>query len=185
MVLVSLVLLTLRIVDAQDIIQWDKPINLSNTATSSHHPAIVADEFGNVHIFWSEDVGGEPFLEGLSGNSIMYTRWDGERWTFPRDVLSVRGENLARYVSVDIDESGILHAVWGGQRDFYYSSANGWEAESPKAWSQPIAVAGNNARTLREPGIVVDEAGVIHIIYAARGSLEGVYHISPSYGIRI
>ena len=39
-------------------IRWSEPINLSNTVTSSGYPAVVADLYGLVHVFWIENDGG-------------------------------------------------------------------------------------------------------------------------------
>ena len=68
-------------------IVWSQHTNLSSSPQASAHPAIVADDYGLVHVFWSEEVGGRPVTpeEGIrnSGNSILYTRWDGQSWSPP------------------------------------------------------------------------------------------------------
>ncbi len=170
---------------SQDPVIWSEPENLSNTPSSSNHPAIVTDDFGFVHVFWSELVGGETLgpddLAG-SGNAIMYTRWDGKRWSVPNDVLTSPGENLTDYVSVAVDPGGRLHAVWGGQDNFYYSSANGWEAETAQSWSKPKVIASGSARSQRESSIVVDNNGSLHVIYAARYPTNAISHISSADG---
>lgn len=158
---------------------WSKPANLSDTPQSSGHPAIVADVYGCVHVFWSEDVGGEPVQPedtGGHGNSIFYTRWDGVSWTPPTDILFVPGESIADFVSVDIDAEGRLYAVWTGQWDFYFSTAPGWQADSAHAWSKPVVVATNSARSFWESDIAVDASANLHIVYATRGDAAGIYY---------
>jgi len=168
-------------VNAQsDTILWSKPINLSNTPSLSTHPAIITDDYGYVHVFWSEEMGGrarESGDLGGPGNSIFYTRWDGVIWTPPVDILFVPSEIVAEYIAVTLDANNILHAVWTGQTDFYYSNAASGEADSAHAWSSPVWVATDSARGGSESNIVADAAGNVHIIYATRGGGAGIYHI--------
>lgn len=166
-------------------VTWLKASNLSNTPVNSEHPAIVADSFGYVHVLWSEDVGGEPFDHDKgphSGNSIVYMRWDGSSWTPLMDILFVPNDPIAKFVAVDIDANNRLHAVWTGQSNLYYSNALSWQAESAHAWSQPVIVASNSARTRWESDVVADASGNVHILYATRGDEPGVYHIRSQDG---
>jgi hypothetical protein len=164
-------------------VEWSQPINLSNTAESSGRPAIVADLSGLVHVFWSEEVGGDSILDIPAqlihnGNTIFYTRWDGMSWTEPVDILFVPGDQIAEYVAVAVDKEDYLHIVWTGQSDFYYSTAAGWQAFSARAWSEPMVVAGDSARSAWESDIITDAVGNIHIVFATRGPTAGIYHIA-------
>lgn len=169
-------------------ITWSESINLSNTPQYSSHPAIVADDYGYVHVFWSEDVNGAPVpLTGFqdripSGNSILYSRWDGVSWTPPTDILFVPDELIAEYVAVGIDADNRLHAVWTGQSNFYYSNAPSLQALSAHAWSRPVTVATDSARSRNESDVVADASGKVHILYATRGREAGIYHILSSDG---
>jgi len=162
-----------------DDVVWSRPFNLSNTPQSSMHPAIVTDGYGFVHVFWSEDVGGVARQAGDLGgvgNSILHTRWDGTDWTSPMDVLFVPGEGIAEFVSVRADSVNRLHAVWTGQQNIYYSTAPSFEAHSARAWSVPVVVATDSARTRWESDVAVDTAESIYVVYATRGSEAGVYY---------
>jgi len=166
-------------------IVWSEPIDISNSPQNSLTPAIVADDSGNVHVFWSEDADGgpkQPEALGNSGSAIYYTRWDGQSWTAPVDILIVPGEAIADFVSVKIDKENRLHAVWTGQTNIYYSNALASQAGSAHAWSQPQIIATNSARSRWESDVVVDSAGDVHIIYATGGEETGVYHIRSSDG---
>lgn len=168
-------------------ITWTKPINLSNSPASSGRPAIVADGYGYVHVFWSEDVGGKSILNIPSkmigdGNTIFYTRWDGASWAQPLDILIVPGEDIAEYVAATVDQENRIHLVWTGQSDFYYSSAPAQKANSAHHWSTPVVVATGSARTEWESSIVVDASGNIHVAYATRGDDGGVYHVMSTDG---
>jgi BNR repeat-like domain len=166
-------------------VTWSRPVNLSNTLQGSGDPAIVADSYGNVHVFWSEDMGGQPQgAEGQfsGGNSIFYTRWDGESWTAPIDILSVPDDYIADFVQVVVDAENRLHAVWTGQSSLYYSSAPAEMAYSARAWSKPVVLANNSARSAWMISIVADTAGTLHVAYATRGSEVGVYYTRSTDG---
>ncbi|MCD4737788.1 MAG: glycoside hydrolase [Anaerolineae bacterium] len=161
---------------------WTAPLNISNTPASSGHPAIITDDYGYVHVFWSEEVGGGPVRSrdgsALStGNSIYYTRWDGVSWTSPLDILFVPAEAIAAGVAVALDAANRLHLVWTGQSNFYYSNALSQQAVSAHAWSTPLIVANNSARSAQESDIVAAGDGNLHIVYATRGAAAGIYHI--------
>lgn len=163
-------------------IQWSEPINLSNTSAGSAHPAILADPYGYVHVFWSEDMNGEPVgpddLLQRAPNTIVYRRWDGTSWSDPVDILAISGEPIAEYISVDIGPSGRIYATWTGLSNTYYSSALSWEAADVHAWSKPATIAADNARSLRESSVAVTPDGVVHVLYATRGASTGVNHIA-------
>jgi hypothetical protein len=171
---------TLPVTAQSDAIAWSKPINLSNTPQGSGNPAIVADGYGNVHVFWSEDMGGaamrvqDPLPEG---NSIFYKRWDGENWTSPIDILSVPDDAIANFISVACDAQNQLHAVWTGQSNLYYSYAPAEQAYSARAWTIPVILAPNSARSAWMISIAAGATGELHVAYATRGSQAGVYYI--------
>lgn len=170
-----------------DTIIWSTPRNLSNTLTSSGRPAIVADGYGYVHVFWSEEVGGPSIMNKPkalihTGNTIVYTRWDGVSWTPPMDILFIPGDSVADYAAVTVGGDQRLHVVWSGVSNFYYSTARPEEAHSAQAWSEPIPVATDSARSQWESDVVTEADGSVHIVYATRGDEAGVYHIRTSDG---
>ncbi len=172
---------TTALVAAQsDTIEWSKPLNLSNTPQGSGTPAIVADSYGYVHVFWSEDMGGpamrpqDPLPEG---NAIYYRRWDGVSWTTAVDILSSPDDSIANYVSVAVDADNRLHAVWTGQTNLYYSYAPAEQAYSARAWTTPVVLATNSARSAFMINIAVGPGGDLHVAYATRGSDAGVYYL--------
>ena len=162
-------------------VDWEPPFTLSSTPQNSEYPAIVADRFGNVHVFWSEDVDGAPFEDDKdhpqAGNAILYTRWDGVSWSRPVDILFIPDESRAGNVAVHVDANDELHAVWEGLTNFYYSHAPAWQASSAQAWSKPIVVATGSARSRWTSSILSDASGNLHIVYATGGNEAGIYHI--------
>lgn len=161
-------------------IDWARPTNLSNTPQASAHPAIVADDYGYVHVFWSEEMGGRPMQpeENIrnTGNTIFYTRWDGVSWTPPIDILFVPGEFLAEWPVVTLDPENRLHVVWTSMSNLYYSNALAWEADSAHAWSEPEALTNNSASVSWGASIIADDAGTLHVVYATRDDEAGIYY---------
>jgi len=165
-------------------VRWDAPINLSNTPTFSVDPVIIADQYGYVHVLWSEDVYGVPQPDAAAGpgNTIYYTRWDGHTWTKSIDVLYVPDDPIAAQMAVTTDKNGYLHVVWTGLTNIYYSKAPVEQAGSARAWLEPVVITSNSARTALESNIAVDGDGHVHILYATRGSDPGVYHVESVDG---
>lgn len=110
-------------------------------------------------------------------NTILYRQWNGERWTEPLDILAVVGDPLADFVAATVDQWNDIHLVWTGLTRLYYSTAPAAEAYSIKAWSAPQVISGDSARSSYESDVAVDSQGTVHIVYAARGSQTGVFHI--------
>ncbi len=175
-----------RSVEAQELqIIWSDPINLSQSLESSSHPDIIADDYGNVHVFWSEEIGGD--IIGVdeqirSGNTILYTRWDGNRWLPPNDLFFVPNESTAEYISSFLDSENNIHLVWTGQNNLYYSVAPSEKAELATAWSIPVVLTDNIARTRYESDVVVDKDGAIHVVFATRDEDAGIYHLQSKDG---
>ncbi len=166
-------------------VHWSIPADISNTPYSSAYPAIVADNFGYVHVLWSEDTNGQPLGPhdpSYSGNTLFYTRWNGTAWTEPIDVLYVPDDPVSTYVNIAVDKNGYLYAVWTGTTNIYYSKALVWQAESAHAWSPPAVITTNSARSAWESSIAVDDNGNLHIAYATRGSEAGIYHVESTDG---
>jgi hypothetical protein len=161
-------------------VTWSEPFNISDSPTGSVHPAIVTDAYGFVHFFWSENLDGEPVSTSETpgaGNTIMYRRWDGKRWTESISVLASQGDPLADFVAVAVDDENQLHLVWTGLTRIYYSSAMVIDANSVGAWSEPYVISFESARSQWESDIAVDADCNIHVVYATRGTEAGVFHV--------
>lgn len=151
-------------------VQWGAPINLSNTASSSAQPTVAADPYGNVHVFWSEDVDGDPLRPEeapRAGNAIHYTRWDGQTWSPPLDV--VWRTRVAQYPQAVVDRSGTLHLVWVEGNGIYYSSAPAWAATTALSWAPPsLVAAAGHARGA--PCLGLDSEDGLHLAYVDWGN---------------
>jgi hypothetical protein len=156
-------------------VSWSQPENLSNSPSGSVHPAIVSDKYGNVHVFWSEGVDEISDIETpLPGNAIYYTRWDGQQWTLPTDVLTVPGDPIADHPSAVIDGKARIHVVWAGMYGVYYSSALLRAADSVWSWAQPSTIALHTVPPW-SLDLAIDSGGSLYIVYATGGVDPGVY----------
>ena len=185
--------------------KWSNFINISNTPTSSTYPCIVADKAGNVHVLWSEDVEGEvrnllnnpdgtPAFDingnrinylTQSGNTLYYTRWDGEKWVDPVDVQIIP-TGILEYPAADIDGDGTLHVIWvqtvTERASLYYSHVPVGEAEMARKWEKPIVLADQVLFSYYPADIKIDSTGIIHIIYSQLGEDPGLYSIDSTNG---
>lgn len=159
---------------------WSEPINLSESLTSSSSPVIVADQYGFVHTFWSEDLGGEPH-DGLSapqtGNTIMHRGLYGDSWTEPTDIFyGGRNSRLGSPAAV-VDKNGNLHLVWVQDNLLRYSYAPAWQASLVRAWAEPVSVVEGPIGQVR---LVYVGDKIIAIYGLVSGEQAGIYAASVS-----
>lgn len=165
-------------------IPWSAPINLSRTPQVSIHPSLVADGYGNIHVFWSEAMTEQR--EGsaelaATPDTIVYSRWDGQAWTEPIDILAVNDDTVADFVAASVDGEDRLHLVWTGLMGIYYSSVLVTAADQVRSWATPHVISFDSARSRYGSDIAVDDEGNVHVVYATRGAGAGVFHTMKAY----
>jgi hypothetical protein len=184
---------------------WSDFENISNTPTASTYPCIVADMQGYVHVFWSENVGGvtrnpllnpdgTPSLDSrgnlinnlqASGNTLYYTWWDGKEWLEPIDVFTNSQGNI-EYPRAAIDPKGKMHIVWvstsGATAQVLYSRVFTGEADSARAWSQPVVLVDRTLYAYYPVDIAIDSAGGLHVFYFKLDENPGAYAINSTDG---
>lgn len=184
---------------------WSDFENISDTPTSSTYPCIVTDPQGYVHVLWSEDVGGKtrsiqlnpdgtPMLDPRGnpinylhdiGNTLYYTRWDGEDWTNPVDV-QVNPDGNIQYPRAVADNEGNLHVVWvstiAASAKVMYSRVPADKAEISHDWSQPLVLVERTFTDLYPVDIVKDSQDGLHVFYSQLGENPGAYAINSSDG---
>ena len=140
---------------------WSTPVNVSTTTSYSWFPDIAVDNLGNVHLVWCESV---PQEIGGHKEYIYYTKWDGETWTRPNDIVGISADINRNAIAADT--AGNLHLLFGGSTinplSIYYKRAPIEAAWSAASWSdpQPISASGSYMSD-----IAIDSHGVIHVIY--------------------
>ncbi len=155
--------------------------NISNTAESSTQPFLVADKAGNVHLFWSEDVGGTVTGGTNIGNTLMYSRWDGVSWSQPVDVLLTPSEDMAGLNDPSalqphavIDDQGVIHLIWMGRSpaELYYSFAKATEAGSGLAWAPGEMLALDLTGTEFSVDIKYEPPSTLYVVFARVTAVE-------------
>lgn len=147
---------------------WSQPYRLSSEAGKASEASLVADQYGNVHCFWTET------LFESQNTVIKYSRFDGTTWTKPNDIYAT--DQGIRNVSPFVDKQGILHIAWAegliGPAYHTYAPAN--NALSAQNWAKPIQI-NVPARIVY---LRVDSKGVFHMLYIDQtDAAAGVYYI--------
>ena len=159
---------------------WSEPTNLSNTIASSSSPEIVADNFGMVHVFWIEDLYGEPHIIGSApryGNAIMYRSfYDGE-WSPTVDIVYTGELGRINALSAVVDRNGVLHLVWNQGDELHYSNVSAWKAGQVNEWSEPYRISSEGVTQVH---ISDNTNGVIVICSRSRGDESGLFAVQIS-----
>jgi hypothetical protein len=138
-------------------------------------PVIAPDPSGALHVLWWGLTTGQEDEAGV----ILYTRWDGQHWAPPTDVLVAPAGRPAYFPEAMVDLDGTLHVTWMGPQ-LYHSAVPSWAAMDPHAWSPPQDIS--EGRAVSSPsGITIDPSGTIHVVFAA-SFLNEVYHVSSTNG---
>jgi hypothetical protein len=149
--------------------RWSTPEQLSSENGQAGQGFMVSDQYGYVHVFWSEsDPYGYP--------SIQYSRFDGETWSLPIDIIATSKDGTIGFLSPFVDSEGILHLIWteSNTGPIQYSKAPAHSAGSAQAWSKPISI---DASAFWGK-LVVDSQGIMHILYSDfYGEAPGVFYI--------
>jgi hypothetical protein len=184
---------------------WTEFENITKTPFASIYPTVVADSSGNVHVLWSEDVGGKtsaiqynadgtPMRDSRgniinylwdAGNTLYYIYWDGESWSEPRDIVYNPVGSIG-YPRAVVDKNGILQVVWAGSQAenvrLYYSHVQADKAYSSRDWSEPVILAEPTPMLYYPMDITADLTGGLHIFYVQLGKVPGAYVINSIDG---
>ncbi|MGD8750766.1 MAG: sialidase family protein [Anaerolineales bacterium] len=154
---------------AQELNGWSSPFHLSAQSTNGSEAFMVSDQYGYVHVFW---VANSKSINA----AIMYTRFDGNNWTSPVDIMLVQpGGYTIGYIGPAVDRDGILHLVWTGGNNgpAYYAYAPAANALSARDWSVPIRI---DIPAYRLKLLVEGDIGM-HILFSNYyGSKPGIYY---------
>lgn len=151
---------------------WSPPVRLSSNNGDASEAFLVADDYGFVHVFWTEDRDNDRTV-------IQYARYNGVTWSTTVDIYTSRPFNTIGNVSPVIDADGVLHIAWseGLNGILYYAKAPFRDAMSAQKWSKPRRI-GNSADVVR---LRIDDQGIYHILYSkSTGSEKGIYYIQSS-----
>jgi hypothetical protein len=142
--------------------EWSEPVNLSNTPTSSRFPDLAVDSRGDVHVVWCESTPVEG--RGVS-EQILYTRWDGQEWLSPNDLLAPQFFIYRNAIAIG-PNGDMFMAYRKGMHSGYgimFSSAPASVAWSAAAWSSPRMVSARSHNYATD--LAVDDQGVLHLVF--------------------
>lgn len=166
--------LWVSVVEAQEYGGWSTPVRLSSDQRKASEAYLAADQYGYVHVFWTEALPDERV-------SIRYARIEGETWSTPIDVHLTRPFSSVGNISPIVDSNGTLHIIWAetDTGPAYYTSAPANAATSAQQWQQPrrLAIPAKNVK------LQVDTEGVLHVLYIKFvGQESGIYYTRSEDG---
>ncbi len=162
-------------------VDWSAPQRLSLPQQNALYPAILSDDYGHVHLFWSHVVEEDRVAEDEAMQFITYTRYDGESWSLPNEVLFSPDDRVAEYPVAAMDDEQRIHIAWSGISNILYSNAPAHAADSPRQWAVPRVIGTDSARALWS--LAIETVGTdVHVVYLSRGAGARVYHVMSSDG---
>lgn len=190
---------------AQAPLRWSDFENITKTTTASTYPAIAADRFGQVHVVWNEDVGGQtdnfrygedgaPLLDRRDmpinyltarGNTLFYTRWNGEKWLQGIDIYTTLDGTLS-FPELGVTSNGDIHLIFtkslNERTDLMYTWSPGGTAASVQSWSKPLILATDMIAFDHPMGLAVDSLDGLHVLFFKIGVNPGVFVINSFDG---
>ncbi|HHW85366.1 MAG TPA: exo-alpha-sialidase [Chloroflexi bacterium] len=131
---------------------WAPPQPINNECCAAY-PLPIIDPWGQLHLFWAD-----------AERYIWYTRWSGEGWIQPVDVIANPGNGTATGPDVAVDTLGRFHVVWrdgGTGGALYYASVDVSQAADAHAWRSPTELAPQALGA----AVAVDQTGTIYVVY--------------------
>lgn len=156
---------------------WSEPLNLSDSPYNfSGQPAVVADDYGGVHVFWSESMGEDQESEAVAfqlGNTILYRRLKDGIWSDAIDIFYGANSRLEDPWAA-IDNEGVLHLVWLQNGGLRYSYAPVLDADKVRSWALPVIISRGWVGQAR----LMNVDGQILVVYSLiAGDNAGLYTV--------
>lgn len=148
---------------------WSGVVRLSSQARAASEASMIADAYGYVHVFWSEE-------NADTSNLILYARYDGETWSYPVDIYISGPNSPINSIAPYVDEYGTLHVIWSEglfPKYMRYTYAPVGDALSSARWAEPrqIRIQADQVDYL------VDKNGVFHVVFGMNNANgRGVFY---------
>ncbi len=153
--------------------KWTNFESVMQTASSVSSYSIVSDEEGWMHVFWSTKV---SVGDDSSDRKIFYSRWDGQTWSDPVDVIISTSGDISP-IKAAIDDHQKLILAWADNDSgvIYVSSANKLEALTSREWSKPVSIPSSGPLSM-SPDIAIGDDGKIYLAFAIPiNEFRGIY----------
>lgn len=150
---------------------WSDSVLVYAGVGLSFYPQIGSDDFGRIHVFWSED-----FDQDLWPDDILYTSsYEGSTWADTFNVTANGGTSFPPSVVIDTNDN--VHIAWAQALqsssfpdDIYY---RWWDGAS---WSDIVNVSQSDSAT-GALAMVTDAANCLHLIWVDLATGETrIYH---------
>jgi hypothetical protein len=167
---------------------WSKPIVISGKSQRSWFADLTGDPQGRIYVIWCATT---VFLDTGDLDQILYTYYDGTKWSEPNDLIPP-GPDIARN-AITMDFQGNLQMVRGGDFDnrplmLFLMQAQASKAWSAQAWSEPKVL---NLGISYAGDIEIDSSQRLHIVYddifrpageANKDNLSDIYYRNSDDG---
>jgi hypothetical protein len=173
--LICIICLTLNVfsVRAQET-GWTTPIQLSFDKVSAWFPDLTTDEYGSVHVVWSQSTG--------NFDNVMYTvSKNGETWLPANDIIAIeanRGSEATRPRIIANNLNSELFLTYRYNQVFV-ASANNADAFRANAW-ETTAILSNMDQVAYFSDIKLDADGNLHLLTTwnvPTSTCEICYHV--------
>ena len=151
---------------------WSYTTPLTPAGTSRYEGAMDMDEYGGLHLVWSEQPGEHEIWYG----QLLDTGWEEHVMISTTEAVTVQ------IVGPDVEVAGdLIHALWsertfgsGGisKFDLFYSRSEGGEV-----WSPPT-VAADTGQTSKDVSLASDPSDNIHVVWQENTDPAEILYIS-------
>ena len=130
-------------------------VNFTKDATSngnSLNPVAFEDSSGNLHVIWWDD--------GGNLGSIYYSKFDGETWTEPEEIVSL--DNGVQFPSIIVNSEGTIYVAFESKQT--EGSVIGFVYGNSLGWSNPY-YAGVDIGYCRHPKMTFDSQSNVCMVW--------------------
>ncbi len=130
-------------------------VNFSKNATpngNAFKPSIFEDTNGNLHVVWWDD--------GGTVGSLFYSKFDGETWTSPEEIVSL--DNGVQFPSIVVDSNENIYVVFESKQT--EGSVIGLVYKNNLGWSDPY-YTGIGIGYCRHPKLTFDSQANVCVVW--------------------
>lgn len=153
---------------------WEQPVVLfdAEQAAQLFSPLVIEDSEGGIKVLWETTTASAAQPAELT-DGIYCVEGDGRNWSVANDVIVAPSGGRTFWPRHALDAQGQLHLVWVGPNAMlYHSRAPSALACDARSWETTQLPVRDQAL---HGDIEVDDEGVLHVVYAARG--QDVYYM--------
>lgn len=136
-------------------LEWSRAIPISGALGGSRFPSVIADDAGNVYVFWS-------FAQGNRGSTIFVSKYEDTVWLRPIDVLIGGPRPLAQ-----LDGRNEIRVMFARGENVAIANAQAEEAMIARGWRSSFTLNREGGGIIGD--MMVDEAGTLYTVWFQKG----------------